>query len=147
MKIMGQGLVLHGGPNDNKFIIDFSLNWEVAMKNKMWTTTGLCFVTFLFSANTRADIYMEKTMAMGGEPTKTWVKGLKQRTETHIALFNLPPMILIQRIDKGVQWNINTRDKAYSESPIVLPANIPLPPSAPDLFLGMTSLPCALRLM
>ena len=60
---------------------------------------------------------------------KTWIKGSKRRIETDGgAPLDPGPKIFITRLDRGVLWVLNPRDKTYLEFPLAIP---PRPAYAP----------------
>lgn len=89
------------------------------------------FIITQFNFLVYADSYIEKTMGGMSKPAKTWIQGLKSRTEMTIPFPNMPPVVLIQRADKGVQWSLNPKDQTYNETPMAMPYNPQMPIPAP----------------
>lgn len=73
----------------------------------------------LSSAILHADSTFEHKTFMGNEPGKVWTSGLKQRKEMSMPMVG--KQISITRVDKGVEWTLNTKKKTYTEEKLALP--------------------------
>lgn len=71
-----------------------------------------------------ADSFVEFRGPLGPGTFKTWTSGKMMREEHQIPLMG--QQIQIVRVDKGVVWTLNTKDKTYTESPLAIPY-APLP--------------------
>jgi hypothetical protein len=67
----------------------------------------------------QADVTVE-AQTMGQMKMKTFTSGLKQRMEVPNPMTS-SPMITIVRVDKGVEWKVDEKNKVYEEKPIALP--------------------------
>ena len=73
-------------------------------------------ILLLTPSSAQADFYMKaKTMGFASE---TWTAGKKQRMQTQTPMAG--SMITIVRVDKGVEWTVNSKMKIYQEKPIAL---------------------------
>lgn len=66
-----------------------------------------------------ADNTIEFKGFMSEQPSKILTSGLKQRREIQAPIVGT--QISIIRIDKGVEWTLNTKKKTYTEKPLALP--------------------------
>ncbi len=75
-------------------------------------------ILFLVMPSAFADTSMKAQFLVVGQ-TQSWLSGQKKRMETQILVVG--KVVIITRVDRGVEWILNPEKKMYQEKPIALP--------------------------
>ena len=75
-------------------------------------------LSFLVMPTAFADNHVKSKIAFVGE-IQSWLSGQKKRLETQFPIVG--KVVIITRVDQGVEWIVNTDRKMYQEKPIALP--------------------------
>ena len=77
------------------------------------------FIVAVASSASRADSLIEYKGLMMETPAKSWTSGMKQRTEMELPFVGR--RVSITRVDKGVVWDLDPKNKTYTERPVAIP--------------------------
>lgn len=79
---------------------------------------NLFLIVLLAAPPAFADTYVKSQVLAAGE-SQSWLSALKKRVETKIPVVG--KVVIITRVDRGVEWILMPGKKVYQEKPIALP--------------------------